>query len=175
MHCSSLKAVTAVFQFYTFTVQGAVSHLILWPLSVPIDGQEWQAEVGDSGRLVQHPAAEEEEKGEEDSCSQETAATAWDCGEMINGWLCSGRIFTMLNFKLAYALPLLYFVLLCFPARVCGWAAIPDSSYGEQIACGGEVPRWWRKSQHIWSCEQLASSLRTCHVNACECFSSGVR
>lgn len=33
------------------------------------DGQKRQAEVGDGGRPVQHPAAEEEEEGEEGSRS----------------------------------------------------------------------------------------------------------
>lgn len=46
------------------------------------DGQKRTAEAGDSRWLVQHPAAEEEEEGEEGPRPQETPATAWDCGEI---------------------------------------------------------------------------------------------
>lgn len=51
-------------------------------VSVSSDGQKRQAEAGDGGRPVQHPADEEEEEGEEGSRPQEATARAGDRGEL---------------------------------------------------------------------------------------------
>lgn len=54
----------------------------LCPHTVRSDRQKRQAEVGDGRRPVQHPAAEEEETGEEGSRSQEKTTRTRDRGEI---------------------------------------------------------------------------------------------
>lgn len=61
----------------SFPIEALISFV-----SVSSDGQKRPAEVGDGGRPVQHPADEEEEKGEEGSRPQEATARAGDRGEI---------------------------------------------------------------------------------------------